>query len=179
MPPSTCPKVVPGQDQPGAANSLALYEQVRTALLGGDSPVSPPQDSSRYCLSGEPGSATAHRDDPTCCVNAGVSQRGRTHAHARAVELSADGSPMNSQLDIDLAQDPALAIQLRSTLEVHSATVTANLTREEETLTMTSPTNLRRRSLLSGGASSGRSSCRRSPSVSRRSSSSSCRLRVR
>jgi hypothetical protein len=49
----------------------------------------------------------------------------RTHGDAGTSELLADRAPMNAQLGTDLAQGPALCVQVRRTLNVHGATVTS------------------------------------------------------
>ena len=51
-----------------------------------------------------------------------------THGDAGTAELMAHSGPGKAQLGTDLAQGPALAIQLGCTLNVHGATVT-NLSR--------------------------------------------------
>ena len=46
-----------------------------------------------------------------------------THGDAGTLELLADRAPMNAQLGTDLAQGPALGVQVGCTLNVHGATV--------------------------------------------------------
>jgi hypothetical protein len=53
----------------------------------------------------------------------------RTHGDAGTSELLADRAQMNAQLSTDLAEGPALGVQVGSTLNVHRATVTAQSTK--------------------------------------------------
>ena len=48
-----------------------------------------------------------------------------THGDAGTLELLADRAPMNAQLGTDLAEGPALGVQVGCTLNVHGATVTS------------------------------------------------------
>ena len=48
-----------------------------------------------------------------------------THGDAGTAKLIADRGPMNAQLGTDLAQGPALGVQVGCTLNVHRATVTS------------------------------------------------------
>jgi hypothetical protein len=50
-------------------------------------------------------------------------RRAPTHGDAGTLELLADRAPMNAQLGTDLAQRPALGVQLGCTLDIHRATV--------------------------------------------------------
>jgi hypothetical protein len=50
----------------------------------------------------------------------------RTHSDAGTLELLADRAPMNAQLSTNLAQRPALGVQVGCTLNVHRATVAAH-----------------------------------------------------
>jgi hypothetical protein len=43
----------------------------------------------------------------------------RTHSDAGTLELLADRAPMNAQLSTNLAQRPALGIQVGCTLNIH------------------------------------------------------------
>jgi hypothetical protein len=47
-----------------------------------------------------------------------------TRGDAGTLELLADYAPMNAQLVTDLAQGPALGVQVGGTVNVHRATVT-------------------------------------------------------
>ena len=48
-----------------------------------------------------------------------------TQRDAVPLELLADRTPMNAQLDTNLAQGPTLGVQVGRTLNVHCATVTS------------------------------------------------------
>jgi hypothetical protein len=50
----------------------------------------------------------------------------RTHSDAGTLKLLADRAPMNAQLSTNLAQRPALVVQVGCTLNVHRATVAAH-----------------------------------------------------
>jgi hypothetical protein len=49
-----------------------------------------------------------------------------THGDAGATKVLAHGGPGNAQLGTDLAQCPALGVQVGCTLNVHLVTVTAS-----------------------------------------------------
>jgi hypothetical protein len=49
---------------------------------------------------------------------------GATHGDTGPLELLADRAPMNAQLGTDLAQGPALGVQVGCTLNIHGGTVT-------------------------------------------------------
>ena len=49
----------------------------------------------------------------------------RTHGDAGTSELLADRAQMNAQLSTDLAEGPALGVQVGRTLNVHCVTVTS------------------------------------------------------
>jgi hypothetical protein len=55
----------------------------------------------------------------------GVSRHAATRGEAGAMELLADGAPVNAQLGTDLAQRPTPGVQVGCTLNVHGDTVAA------------------------------------------------------
>jgi hypothetical protein len=70
-----------------------------------------------------PGQALIMKLQDLLC-GGGMSGRGAaTHGDAGALELFADRAPMNAQLGADLAQGPALGVQVGGSLNVHGDTV--------------------------------------------------------
>jgi hypothetical protein len=71
-----------------------------------------------------PGQAVvAQLEDLRC--GGGTRRSAATHGHAGPLELLADRAPMNAQLGTNLAQGPALGVQVGCTLNVHRATATS------------------------------------------------------
>ena len=71
-----------------------------------------------------PGQALVTKLQDLLCGR-GMSGSAATHRDAGTLELLADRAPMNAQLGTDLAQGPALGVQVGCTLNVHRATVTS------------------------------------------------------
>jgi hypothetical protein len=59
------------------------------------------------------------------CGGAMSGRTARTHSDASLLELLADRAPMNAQLGTDLAEGPALGVQVGCTLNLHRVTVTS------------------------------------------------------
>jgi hypothetical protein len=70
-----------------------------------------------------PGQALVTQLHDLLCGDGMWRRTAATHADANALELLGDCAPVNVQLGTDLAQAPALGVQVGCTLNVHGATV--------------------------------------------------------
>jgi len=70
-----------------------------------------------------PGEALITKLQDLLCGGGMSRRRAPTHGDAGTLELLADRAPMNAQLGTDLAQRPALGVQVGCTVNVHRDTV--------------------------------------------------------